>query len=107
MNSLKNDLQQPQIKLSDTQPLICQKCGGQVFMKGGIIRKVSPILTGTGEPAITGIDCIYCVRCGEPVKELLPLAVQTILDEEEKKSLKDKKAEDLGYMTAKVSKNAS
>ena len=54
----------PQISLQDTTAVVCEKCGGQVFENGVILREVSAILTGTGQPGIIPIPVFICSECG-------------------------------------------
>lgn len=62
---------QPQkifIKPSDTSPVVCP-CGCAVFNQGILLRKVSVLLGGDGQPQ--PMPVIYCVKCFKPVPEFL------------------------------------
>lgn len=39
------------IGLDKTAPVACNKCGGQVFQEGVLLRKASRLLTGTAQDA--------------------------------------------------------
>lgn len=62
----------PQISLQDTTPVVCEKCGGQVFENGVILREVSAILTGTGQPGIIPIPVFICSECGHVNTQFIP-----------------------------------
>lgn len=52
------------IKLEDTTPIVCEKCGGEVFIEGMMLRKVSKFLTGTVEDGVIPIPTFACATCG-------------------------------------------
>jgi len=64
--------QQVRIQLNNTQPVVCSKCGGQVFAEGVVFRKVSRLLTGQPDDGVMPIPAFYCVKCQEPLEEMLP-----------------------------------
>ena len=64
--------QMPQVDLRNTEEVVCPKCGGKVFNQGLMLRKVSPLLTGTGQPGLIPIPVFECVNCHEILSEYLP-----------------------------------
>ena len=70
---------QPKIGIKDTTEVICEKCQNNVFNLGILLRKVSPILTGTGKPSYLPIDNVafYCVKCGHVNEEFIPAELKT------------------------------
>ena len=62
----------PQIGLSDTEAVKCEKCGGEVFEQGLILRRVSALLTGNGKPGIVPVPVFLCSKCGHVNAEFLP-----------------------------------
>ena len=64
--------QQVQIDLSDADTMKCQKCGNTIFIQGYVIKKISAILSPTGEEVIAPIQVFNCGNCGEmlPLQEL-------------------------------------
>ena len=69
-------MQGPSINLADTTPVVCPECGGQVFNQAFIIREVSPLLTGTGEPGLIPVTVFECVKCHHVPEKFLPLELQ-------------------------------
>lgn len=77
------EIQQPKINLDQTTAIKCEKCGCEVFTEGVVLRKVSPILTGTGQPGVIPIPVFYCTECGGVNKEMLPRELQNKDDDGE------------------------
>ena len=64
--------QQVKIDLSDADTMKCQECGNSIFIQGYVIKKISAIVSPTGEEVIAPIQVFNCGNCGEmlPMKEL-------------------------------------
>jgi len=64
--------QQVKIDLSDADTMKCQKCENPVFIQGYIIKKISAIVSPTGEEVIAPVQVFNCGNCGEmlPLKEV-------------------------------------
>ena len=75
---MAKDLQmpQPKIGLDQTTAVKCEKCGCETFIEAVMLRKVSPILTGTGQPGIIPIPTFVCVKCSHVNTEMLPKELQ-------------------------------
>ena len=58
--------------IKDTEGIVCSKCGSNLFDQALMLRKVSALMTGTGQPGILPIPVFCCHECGAPVEELLP-----------------------------------
>lgn len=56
----------------DLKTLTCEKCQGEVFAEGLIIKTVSPLLTGNGKEGMLPIPAFYCVKCQTVVDKYLP-----------------------------------
>lgn len=69
-------IQQPKIGLDQTSAVKCEKCGHEVFREALMLRKVSAILTGTGQPGIIPIPVFECTKCGHVNQEMLPKELQ-------------------------------
>jgi hypothetical protein len=65
---------QPKIGIKDTTEVVCDKCQHNVFNMGLYLRKVSPLLSGTGKPSYLPIDNVafHCVKCGHVNDEFIP-----------------------------------
>ena len=63
---------QVKIDLTEADTMKCQKCENPVFIKGYIIKKISAIVSPTGEEVIAPVQVFNCGNCGEmlPLKEV-------------------------------------
>ena len=62
--------QQQQIDLSDAETMTCQKCGNSIFIQGYVIKRISAIVSPSGQEMIAPVQVFNCGNCGE----ILPLA---------------------------------
>ena len=67
-------MEQPQFNLdfSQTTPVHCEKCHHEHFTEVNLIRKLSPMLSPTGQPALIPIQVFACAKCGHVNEEFLP-----------------------------------
>ena len=67
-------MEQPQfnIDLSQTTPVVCEECGHEHFTEVSLMRKLSPMLSPTGQAAMIPIPVFACAKCGHVNKEFLP-----------------------------------
>ena len=67
-------LPQAQVKvdLSEADTMKCQKCGNSIFIQGYVIKRISAIVSPTGEEVIAPVQVFNCGNCGEmlPLKEV-------------------------------------
>lgn len=68
--------QQQGFDISQTSEIVCENCGKKVFAQGVALRKVSALMTGTGQPGIIPIPLFYCVGCGHVNSEFLPVEMR-------------------------------
>ena len=61
--------QKPQIDLEDAETMVCQNCGNKIFIQGYVIKKISAIMSPTGQEVIAPVQVFNCGNCGE----ILPL----------------------------------
>ena len=61
--------QQVKVDLSDADTMKCQKCGNPIFIQGYIIKRISAIVSPTGQEVIAPVQVFNCGNCGE----LLPM----------------------------------
>lgn len=67
-----NKLGTPTFNANDTEAVKCEKCGGEIFQQGLMLRKVSALLTGTGKPGIIPVPVFICEKCGHVNSEFIP-----------------------------------
>ena len=61
--------QQVKVDLSDADTMKCQKCENPIFIQEYIIKRISAIVSPTGQEVIAPVQVFNCGNCGE----LLPL----------------------------------
>ena len=66
---------QVQIDLKNAETMKCAKGDNSIFIQGYVIKKISAIVSPTGEEVIAPVQVFNCGSCGE----LLPLSKE--LDE--------------------------
>ena len=69
-----NNQQQPQmnIDMSQTTAEVCESCENDTFIQVYQMRKLSALLSPTGEPAMIPIQVFACAKCGNINKGFLP-----------------------------------
>jgi uncharacterized Zn finger protein len=60
------------IDINQTTELACELCGHNHFEQVFLIRKLSPLLSPTGQPALIPIPVYACTKCGNVNSEFLP-----------------------------------
>jgi hypothetical protein len=60
------------ISLDQTTAVVCENCGSSSFQEAFHLRKVSALLTGTGQPGIYPIPVFICTNCSHVNDEFLP-----------------------------------
>ena len=60
---------QVQVDLTDAETMTCVKCDNKIFIQGYVIKKISAIISPTGQEVIAPVQVFNCGNCGE----LLPL----------------------------------
>ena len=53
------------VDLSDAETMICEECGNKIFLQGYVIKKISAIISPTGQEVIAPIQVFNCGSCGE------------------------------------------
>ena len=53
------------VDLSDAETMICEECGNKIFIQGYVIKKISAIISPTGQEVIAPIQVFNCGSCGE------------------------------------------
>ncbi len=61
---------QVQVDLKDAETMTCQQCDNKIFIQGYVIKRLSAIISPTGQEVIAPIQVFNCGSCGE----LLPLS---------------------------------
>ena len=56
--------QQVKVDLSDADTMRCQKCENPIFIQGYIIKRISAIVSPTGQEVIAPVQVFNCGNCG-------------------------------------------
>jgi|TARA_R110000796_G_scaffold128893_3_gene244513 hypothetical protein len=69
-----NNPQQPQMNIdfSQTTPVVCEKCGHDVFTPAMKMRKLSALLSPTGQETMIPVQAFACVECNHINEGFLP-----------------------------------
>ena len=65
--------QQAQVKvdLREADTIKCEHCGNYLFIKSTVLKRLSALVSPTGEEAIIPIDVYSCGNCGQVPKDML------------------------------------
>ena len=64
--------QQMQVDISQTTEEVCESCGNDTFTQVYKIRKLSALLSPTGQPTMIPMQVFTCAKCGHINKGFLP-----------------------------------
>ena len=69
-----NNPQQPQMQvdMSQTTAEICEKCENETFTQVYKMRKLSALLSPTGQPTMIPMQVFACTKCGNINSAFLP-----------------------------------
>jgi len=70
------------VSLEKTSPILCEDCGNDTFTQALYLRKVSALLTGTGQEGVVPIPTFVCIKCNG-VNEKFRLKLLPELDDED------------------------
>lgn len=60
------------VDINQTSELTCEKCDNNLFQQVFMMRKLSPLLSPTGEKSLIPIPVYSCTKCGHVNPEFLP-----------------------------------
>ena len=63
---------QKEINIKDTESIKCDECGNYSFIKAYFIRRISPIVSPTGQEAMIPIEVFSCGNCGKVPDKMMP-----------------------------------
>ena len=64
--------QQMQVDISQTTEEVCESCGNDTFTQVYKIRKLSALLSPTGQPTMITMQLFTCAKCGYINSAFLP-----------------------------------
>ena len=65
---------QVKLNLSDTETIVCEKCGNGLFIQSFFLKKISALVSPTGQEAIIPVQVYSCGNCGHINTKLNPTA---------------------------------
>ena len=71
MKPMPGQQQQVKVDLSQAETMKCEYCGNYIFIKGSIIKRLSALMSPTGEEALVPIEIYSCGNCGKVPKTML------------------------------------
>ena len=60
--------QQVQVDLSKADTIKCDACGNYLFITSHVIKRISPIMSPTGQEAMVPVQVYSCGNCGKVPK---------------------------------------
>ena len=63
--------QQVKVDLSQAETMKCEYCGNYLFIKSSLIKRLSPLVSPTGEEALIPIEVYSCGNCGKVPTSML------------------------------------
>ena len=62
---------QVQVDLTKADTIKCDDCGNYLFITANVIKRISPILSPTGQEALVPVQVYSCGNCGTVPKMFL------------------------------------
>ena len=64
--------QQTQVDINDTEMIKCDDCGNASFIQAFFLRKLSALMSPTGQEAMIPVQIYSCGNCGKVPDKLIP-----------------------------------
>ena len=75
---IKNDPQKVSIDINQASDIACSNCGTKFFHEVTFFKKISALLSPTGQEGIIPIPTYACLQCGNINDEFLPSQKQQL-----------------------------
>ena len=79
--------QQVQVDLSKAETLKCDACGNYLFIQANVIKRISAIMSPTGQEAMFHVQVYSCGNCGKVTKMFIEGAGLDGIEEPKQDSL--------------------
>ena len=63
---------QTQVDINDTEMVKCDDCGNASYIQAFFLRKLSALMSPTGQETIIPIEVFSCGNCGKVPDKLIP-----------------------------------
>ena len=70
--------QQIRVNLDDAEDITCDECGNTYFTAAVMIKRISPLVSPTGQEALVPIQLFQCSKCGHVNDHFLPENVTNV-----------------------------
>jgi|TARA_R100000750_G_C2259871_1_gene63387 hypothetical protein len=71
MKQIKNPKAQVQVDLRDAETIKCSSCDNYLFITSFILKRLSAIISPTGEEALIPVQVYSCGNCGKVAEGFL------------------------------------
>ena len=61
-----------EIDINDTETITCEDCSNATFIPAFFLRRISPIVSPTGQEAMVPIQVYSCGNCGKVPDKFMP-----------------------------------
>ena len=68
---LPQQQKQVQVDLNDAETMKCEDCGNSVFIPAFFLKRLSPLVSPTGQEALIPIQVYSCGNCGKVPDKLM------------------------------------
>ena len=68
---LPQQQKQVQVDLNDAETMKCEGCGNSVFIPAFFLKRLSPLVSPTGQEALIPIQVYSCGNCGKVPDKLM------------------------------------
>jgi hypothetical protein len=72
VNMNNNQQNNIRVNLDDASDVICEKCENNYFSQVVMIKKISALVSPTGQEAMVPVQLFQCNKCGHVNQEFLP-----------------------------------
>lgn len=69
---MNGNQQQIRVNLEDVENISCDECENNYFIAAVMIKRISPLVSPTGQEALVPIQLFQCSKCGHVNESFLP-----------------------------------
>lgn len=88
--------QQINVDLSQAQDIVCENCGNYTFNEVVLMKKLSALVSPTGQDAVVPIPTFACNACGYINNQFLPAAMRQTEEVDEAQEIQQSETPDSG-----------
>ena len=70
-----------QVDLTQADTVLCEKCSNGLFIQSFFLKKISALMSPTGQEAIIPVQVYSCGNCGQVPKQLLESSGLSVKEE--------------------------